>query len=203
MRLGELSAKYESNGDPAAISSGYGDLGGVSYGAYQFASNVGVPQAFVQWLININSSNGYRLNQFEVGSDEFNNEWQVIAEENYNEFLGLQHEYVYINYYNRAANLLLANLGFNIEEHSDALKQVLWSRSVQYSARWMPELFLKACECANEDIHSINDYNLIYHIYEYLIINGEADDWINGSDGVIQGLYNRFYNERNDALSLL
>ena len=36
-----LSAKYESNGDPACIADNAGDLGGTSYGKYQFASNVG------------------------------------------------------------------------------------------------------------------------------------------------------------------
>lgn len=36
--LAHFLAKYESNGDPAVISSGQGDAGGVSYGAYQFSS---------------------------------------------------------------------------------------------------------------------------------------------------------------------
>ena len=34
MALGDLSALYESNGDPGCVSSGAGDLGGISYGAY-------------------------------------------------------------------------------------------------------------------------------------------------------------------------
>ena len=39
--LGDLSAQYESNGDPGCISDGYGDAGGKSYGTYQFSSNAG------------------------------------------------------------------------------------------------------------------------------------------------------------------
>ena len=37
--LGNLSAVYESNGDPACVSSGVNDAGGISYGTYQLASN--------------------------------------------------------------------------------------------------------------------------------------------------------------------
>lgn len=47
--LGDLSKQYESSGDPANVSSGYGDLGGRSYGMYQFASNMGIVDAFVDW----------------------------------------------------------------------------------------------------------------------------------------------------------
>lgn len=39
--LGSLSAVYESNGDPACVSSGVNDAGGISYGTYQLASNCG------------------------------------------------------------------------------------------------------------------------------------------------------------------
>ena len=35
MALGDLSASYESNGNPGCVSTGAGDLGGISYGAYQ------------------------------------------------------------------------------------------------------------------------------------------------------------------------
>ncbi|NMC34711.1 MAG: hypothetical protein GYA36_19990 [Veillonellaceae bacterium] len=40
-KLGALSQKYESNGDPGRVSSGVGDPGGVSYGAYQMTSKGG------------------------------------------------------------------------------------------------------------------------------------------------------------------
>ena len=39
--ISSLSAKYESSGDPACVANNAGDLGGISYGKYQFASNVG------------------------------------------------------------------------------------------------------------------------------------------------------------------
>jgi len=53
--LGELSSKYESNGNIGCISDGYGDPGGKSYGEYQLSSNAGSLQAFVSWC----QSQGY------------------------------------------------------------------------------------------------------------------------------------------------
>lgn len=47
MALGDLSASYESNGNPGCVSTGYGDLGGISYGTYQLASNAGSVDAFI------------------------------------------------------------------------------------------------------------------------------------------------------------
>ena len=49
--LGELSKDFES-GDPGAISSGEGDVGGKSYGAFQFASNSDGPRQFFFWCLN-------------------------------------------------------------------------------------------------------------------------------------------------------
>lgn len=51
-------------------------LGGISYGAYQLASNAGSVDAFIQWVIDYGDY--YRdyansLNQYDVNSDEFIN----------------------------------------------------------------------------------------------------------------------------------
>lgn len=40
MALGDLSAAYESNENPGCVSTGYGDLGGISYGAYQLVRSM-------------------------------------------------------------------------------------------------------------------------------------------------------------------
>ena len=48
--LGDLSAQYESNGNPGCISDGYGDPGGKSYGTYQFSSNAGSLNQFVNYI---------------------------------------------------------------------------------------------------------------------------------------------------------
>ena len=82
MALGSLSACYEANGSPGCVSSGAGDLGGISYGAYQLASNTGSVDEFIQWGIDYGAY--YRdyansLNQYDVNSDAFISQWKYLA----------------------------------------------------------------------------------------------------------------------------
>lgn len=50
-KISSLYTKYEtSNRGPGFVSSGTGDIGGISYGKAQFASNLNIPQDFVAWL---------------------------------------------------------------------------------------------------------------------------------------------------------
>ena len=45
-----LVNKYETSGrGPGFVSSGYGDVGGISYGKSQFSSTVGVVDEFIKW----------------------------------------------------------------------------------------------------------------------------------------------------------
>ena len=68
--IGELSKEYESNGDIGAISSGYNDAGGKSYGMYQLASAVGSVDAFIQWGMGQDRFRWMAegLGKYEVGS---------------------------------------------------------------------------------------------------------------------------------------
>lgn len=125
--LGDLSAQYESNGDPSCISDGYGDPGGKSYGTYQFSSNAGSLSRFVNWL-NYNYT-GYaeQLNTFPLCSDSFDEAWRNIAAGDSEGFAQAQHEYVKAAYYDTAVETL-ANNYWHIENHHDVLQDVVWSR---------------------------------------------------------------------------
>lgn len=203
-QLGELSAKYESCGDPAAVSCSAGDAGGVSYGLYQFATNCGVPQAFVEWLqtqpepwANYGRALASSGQPGEIG---FSQCWKDIGETDPGGFGQLQHDYVKAVYYDSAAQMLRDQLGFEIEARSEALKQVLWSRAVQYSAHWMPELFQNAADMAAQSLDDIDDEELIANIYE---VNLTDPSWTSGSPSLRPGLFNRFRNEREEALAML
>jgi hypothetical protein len=194
--LGSLSATYESNGDPGCISGGEGDYGGKSYGCFQFALNAGIPEAFVESIADTEIG---MLLSAEVGSDTFDNQWRTIGSTRTSEFSELQRLYVQSVYYDAAVENL-RNIGFDALSRSEALQQVLWSRAVQYSAHWMPELFQKAAGLAGESLDTIGDHNLIYYIYEYCIEDG---DWHQGSFDVQTALISRFNSERLDALEML
>ena len=139
--LGELCRKYES-GDPGSISSGAGDAGGKSYGVYQFASETGSLNSFIQWCQSSGSSVyrdfGSRLNAaYEADEnafgDHFDSVWTALADENHEGFFRAQQTYVGLRYYDPAvAGLEAAVPGFDIHNYSIALRNVIFSRSVQH-----------------------------------------------------------------------
>ncbi len=138
MLLGSLSAKYESNGNPATVSEGK-DTGGNSYGAYQFSSRYGMPLSFAQWCISSGegAQTGSRLLAAYAADgssygDNFNAEWKAIAQEDSAAFLLLQHNFTKTRYYDvMVAKLEAQIVGFKVDDYTLALKNVIWSRTVQ------------------------------------------------------------------------
>ena len=203
--LGDLSKKYESNGDAGTISSGYGDAGGKSYGMYQFSSTMGVVDKYVKWL----QDNGYwfgdELARYTVGSNNFDDAWKWLANsDNKGDFAKSQHEYTKAMYYDKACVALL-NCGYIVNRHSKAMKDVVWSRAVQYGPYQVPEMFDEACKSLGfpnlSYVDHINfDEQMIKAIYLDVC---STPAWTNGSPGLREGLYSRFENECADALKML
>ncbi|QJW48699.1 hypothetical protein HA075_25540 [bacterium BFN5] len=220
----DLSAKYESHGDPASISSGQGDLGGISYGIYQLSSKSGSVQAFLDFACahsnELLANYGVILSQYEINSGHFIEEWKNIGINDRDGFSQLQNEYAKLVYFDRA-DQYLHSVGYEICNKSVAMQAVLMSRAVQYSAGNMIELFLEAVQrLGHPNLSYVNDRifdkDMITNIYNFLIdecnhayelANGlyhSPKDWANGSFTVVKvGLRNRFINERNDALMML
>ena len=91
--LGDLSKKYESNGNPAAISTGIDDLGGKSYGMYQLSSNVGALADFIRWSMVKRYAFAHKLcNKYR--QDGFDDEWKKCAVEYEHTFSYAQHQYI-------------------------------------------------------------------------------------------------------------
>ncbi len=140
--LGELCRKYES-GDPGSISSGEGDAGGKSYGAYQFSSVYDKPRDFFLWCQDSSSYTyrgfGDRLSEAYskdggYGSN-FDRTWKELAKENYEGFFRAQQTYVGMNYYEPAVAAVESSIpGFDMSNYSIALRNVLWSRAVQHGS---------------------------------------------------------------------
>jgi len=113
--LGDLSKKYESSGDPGAISSGYQDPGGKSYGAYQLSSNAGSVGSFLHWAINLSGNDVYQhygtaLADYEIRSSGFDAKWREIAAVDGAGFFRMQHDYICYAYYFPAVDALRAQL---------------------------------------------------------------------------------------------
>lgn len=221
--IASLSEKYESNGDPACVANNDGDLGGISYGKYQFSSNVGSVDKFVDWLKNYSDEKfanyGRVLSAHKVNSPEFIAQWKELGTIDPGNFGKLQDEYMIQVYYCGAADKLRQE-NFHLEKHSDALKAVVFSRAVQNGQTGCKNLFVIACKKLGQPNLSylddkFFDEKIISAVYDYLIVecdmsapdsNGiwrSPDNFVHGGKNIILALRNRFIREKQDALNLL
>jgi predicted house-cleaning noncanonical NTP pyrophosphatase (MazG superfamily) len=145
--LGSLSQYYETgtNADPGRISNVDGDSGGTSYGLYMFVENT--VTSFMDWLKKSDSAvyrgfgdrlyNAYAYNtsgQYYPGfGSNFKNTWQEIGRNNRTEFAQAQTDFWRETQYTQlVANVEGQYKGFDIDNYSNALKNVFWSRSVHH-----------------------------------------------------------------------
>jgi len=226
MNLSKITAiakKYESSGDCGTVSTGYGDLGGISYGSYQLASNTGSVDSFLEFVQKYSDKSlanyGNILSQYDINSEEFIDKWKEFAYVDPYGFSELQDAYAMEKYYNPACEDLADNY-YDVGDKSDAMKACVLSRSIQYGSGNVVELFIEAVhKFGYDNLSYVNDpkydYDMIIHIYDFLIDecdqaykvnNGlyhSPNDWVNGSYSVIGGLRNRFVNEKADLLNML
>ena len=147
--LGSLSQYYETgtNADPGRISNVDGDSGGTSYGLYMFVEKT--VTSFMDWLKKSDSAvyrgfgdrlyNAYAYNtsgQYYPGfGSNFKNTWQEIGRNNRTEFAQAQTDFWRDTQYTQlVANVEGQYKGFDIDNYSNALKNVFWSRSVHHGA---------------------------------------------------------------------
>jgi hypothetical protein len=214
--LGDLSKKYESSGDPGAISSGYQDPGGKSYGAYQLSSNAGSVGSFLHWAINLSGNDVYQhygtaLADYEIRSSGFDAKWREIAAVDGAGFFRMQHDYICYAYYFPAVDALRA-AGFDPDKHTRVMQDVVWSRAVQYGTGNIVEMFMTAVQRmyneARDDYSGYPnlsyvddakfDYDLIRAVYQSVC---KTPEWTAAS--CRYGLYRRFDAECADALTML
>ncbi len=137
--LGTVSAQYESNGDPGLISGGDGDLGGASYGAYQFASAYNIPHTFAKWCVSSGTDKtvgntlltAYEKDGNKLGAN-FNTAWKKIAADDKQGFLNLQRLYVKAKYYDPAVTALKTHFNLDVSLYGIAFKNAVWSRTLQH-----------------------------------------------------------------------
>lgn len=128
-RLGSLSAEFESGGrGPGTVSGGQGDPGGVSYGTYQLASKTGTAAAFVEregavWP---------ELRAHTPGSVAFSTAWRAIAARDATRFDEAQHAFIERTHYSPAVKQVLLRTGVDLDAKPQAIRDAVWSVSVQH-----------------------------------------------------------------------
>lgn len=206
-RIGGLSEQYESGGrGPGTVSSGAGDPGGVSYGTYQLAGNMNRPQEF---LANEGSRWASEFNGDRPGTAAFTAAWREIAAREPEAFGAAQHAYIQRTHYQVQADQVQVQTGVDVTARSAALRDVVWSTSVQHG----PETQVVARAIANVRAQGVApsdgqayDRALINAIYDERGRRNEGGGlayFTSASASVQASVANRFAEERRDALSML
>jgi len=144
--LGQTSEKYESGGKGPGTINEYsgaagGDLGGASYGTYQFASYLPAtmsngkarPSAKNSPVLQFLKNSKYKdkFAGLDPATPAFDAKWKEIATSSTKEFKDDQHEYVKQKYYNVAfANL--QRVGLDMTKYGPAVQDLIWSGAVQF-----------------------------------------------------------------------
>ncbi len=130
------SSVFRTQKDPfavGAISSGKGDLGGKSYGVYQFASNEAVSTAlrdFVNW-----SKNPYKdvlRNSGALKSDNFDAAWKSLAATHNKEFGLVQENFARETMWAPLLDKFNKTSGVNLTSRSDKLIDLVVGTVNQY-----------------------------------------------------------------------
>ena len=196
--MGFTAAKYESNLNPKAISNASGDIGGKSYGAWQFSSKTGSLDSFINSLKTSNKDFYSKLTKAKAKDgnkfgEKFDATWTSITSSNKDEFLKLQQNSIKQNYYDVAALALKSKYGFDISNKSNALKESLLSTAVQHGVGGTLSVFSKI-NLNNSDDNIINDlYNERQKVNVY---------FKDSSAAIKQSVYNRFTREKQDMINM-
>ncbi|QNP40065.1 peptidoglycan-binding domain-containing protein [Lysobacter solisilvae (ex Woo and Kim 2020)] len=164
-RLGQTSAHYESSGLGAGvISSGKGDHGGVSYGAYQLSSKMGTLAEYLE-----QSRYGEQFKGLTPATPTFNAKWKEIARTD-PEFARDQHDYIGRSHYGEQLDKL-KGAGLDLSTRGRAVQDVIWSTSVQFGGltqrivgKGIEEKFGKGV-----DLSLLSDKDVVVAIQDYKI----------------------------------
>lgn len=207
--LGKTSEKYETGGKGAGTINNYttsNDLGGASYGSYQFASYL--PQIMPNGKARPSSKNSPVLayinnskfkDQFvglEPATAAFDNKWKEIASTYPAEFTKDQHDYTKAKYY----DVMIANLkrkGLDLTGFGPAVQDLVWSTAVQFGPN-RTSIFLDPLEGKTQ----LTDRDIVAVVSEYKISNVDTLFKSSGSS-VIAGVRSRYQSEKTDLISLI
>lgn len=141
-KLGKVSAKHESNGNPATINrySDGADLGGASYGSYQFASYLKAKDTPTRSKVTLKQTQNSPVLQFirsagltqfnglSPATPEFDSAWRTWASDKPTA-TAIIHKYIEKEYYQAA----ISKLPTSITNRGVAVHEMIWSMSVQLS----------------------------------------------------------------------
>lgn len=204
-RLGSVSARYESNGNPNTINNYKtgADSGGASYGCYQFASylngfnipsrNRSLGQSKNSPVIDYIASSkfGSAFAGLSPATPEFDECWRNIKDKE--GFKQDQHDYIARKYYQVCA----AKVSGNLTSRGQAVHEAIWSRSVQLGPGRAASQINGSAGGATADVC---DSKIVELIYNHQIANIQNN--FPSSPLLWSGLRSRFESEKNQLIAM-
>ncbi len=199
---GDLSAMFES-GEKGIAAIGHDRTGGTSYGKYQIASRTGTMDRFLDYLENEKPEWAERLKASgpaDTGSTKgaMPAVWAKIAMEDPAGFEKVQHDFIKKDHYVPARDMILGQTGLDLDNAPPALREVLWSTSVQHGATGAARIFSKAIDSFLGKVQSPDFKVLIDKVY-----SNREDQFASSTSRVRQSVINRLGREKNLALAML
>jgi hypothetical protein len=198
-RLGSLSARFESGAEGIA-AIGYDRMGGTSYGKYQIASKPGSMKDFLQFLDKEAPDVSAKLRAAGPANTggrkgRMPTVWRDIAAQEPERFADLQERFIRDTHYKPALESV-RRAGFNTDEFSPALQEVLWSTAVQHGPAGAARIFIRAAEQANTA--RPKDTELIRSVYAK-----RAGQFTSSTETVRTAVQQRLRQEQHLALAMV
>lgn len=198
-KLGATSTRFETSGKGVfAISSGSGDHGGASYGAYQMSSRAGTLTNFLA-----SQTHGHYGRQFaglQPGTAAFNARWLELAHSD-PQFARHQHQFIHDTHY-EAQLRNLAKAGMSLSSRGVAIHDMVWSTSVQFGGETgLVRNAIREKFGAQAVVARLSDTDIINAVQDYKVAHN-AELFRKSSDAVRAGTLNRAHAERGKLLEL-
>ncbi|OHE84192.1 MAG: hypothetical protein A2579_13630 [Lysobacterales bacterium RIFOXYD1_FULL_69_11] len=194
--LGQTSERYETGGRGAStISTGRGDLGGASYGAYQLSSRMGT---LAEYLAQ--SHYGEEFTGLTPATAAFDARWRELATTDPG-FARDQHDFTKRTHYDVQVDRL-QDVGVDLSGRGPAVQDALWSTSVQFRnlTRRIVTEGLEESFGADYDVARLSDRDIVEAMQDYKIRHNEV--LFRRSPTLWPGLLERARSERNDLVEM-
>jgi hypothetical protein len=191
--LGKIAAHFESGGKAGTVSSGHGDFGGKSYGAFQLAGRGGAAGNEVDQFLK---SSGYadKFKGMKVGSADFDAKWKEMG--NDKDFAKAQQEHAKKTHYDPQMEKLKKS-GVDLSGKGAGVQEAVMSTANQYGAN--TETIIKALK--GKDTAKMDDKEIINAIQNYKAENVKTN-FRSSSSAVQAGVAKRIEQERAALLGV-
>ena len=191
--LGKIAAQFESGGKAGTVSTGHGDFGGKSYGAFQLAGRGGKAGNEVDEFLK---SSGYadKFKGMKVGSADFDKKWKEMGEDK--DFAKAQQQHAVKTHYDPQMEKLKKS-GIDLSGKGAGVQEAVMSTANQYGAN--TETIIKALK--GKDTAKMDDKEIINAIQNYKAENVKTN-FKSSSSAVQAGVAKRIEQERAALLGV-